>query len=204
MRRSNVMKYKFLLIPTCFILLASFAANTLPKTFTDLLSRADMLFESPDSVVSAPIIYSHAMSYEYAIKYPGKNFEVRYAVRPSDNLWSEYEAHSKNLKKGDVNTNPDSTYMAAFQTIILNVSGGLPNITEFDKASVKSEFNADWGGTVAVQPRKEFGQNYKYCMIIALHKNKKGDAYVFFLSDSTEGFNQKVAPVLHSLMFNNF
>ncbi len=163
-----------------------------------------MVFESPDSLISTPIIFTHAMSYEYAIKYPGKNFEIRYAVRPSDNLWKEYERNIKNIKKCDINTNPDSTFLSAFETVILNVSGKLPKITEFDKLAVKNEFNADWGGTVAVEPRKEFGQNYKYCMIVALHKSKKGDAYIFYLANSTEGFNQLIDPAFHALRFNNF
>lgn len=195
---------RFSLLAVCALLFASFAITDLPKTFTDLLSRADMVFESPDSLVATPVIYTRAMSYEYAVKYPDRNFEVRYAVRPADNLWREYEQNKKNIKKGDISTNPDSTFLSAFETIILNVSGGLPKITEFDKVAVKNEFNADWGGTVAIKPRKEFGQQYNYCMIVALHKSRKGEAYIFFLSDSTQGFNQMVAPVFHSLRFNNF
>jgi hypothetical protein len=180
---------------------SSVATSPLPQNFTDLLDRAGLVFQSPDSLVSTPVIYSHACSYEYAVKYPHKNFEVRYAIRPSDNLWKEYELNKKSIKKGDIETNPDSTFLSAFETIILNTSGSLPKITEFDKASVKSEFNADWGGTVAFQPRQEFSQKYKYCMIIALHKSHQGDAYIFFLSDSTEGFNELMAPAFHSLRF---
>jgi hypothetical protein len=194
----------FSLLVAGIFALTSFATDSLPKTFTDLLTRTNMVFESPDSVASTPLIYTHAISYEYAIKYPHKNFEVRYDVKPSDNAWKEYELHKKEIKKGDINTNPDSTCLSAFQTIILNVSGTLPNVTEFDKTSVKQEFNADWGGTVAVVPRKEFAQNYKYCMIVALHKSHKGDAYIFFLSDSPDGFNESVATVFHALKFKAF
>ena len=160
-----------------------------------------MVFESPDSLASTPVVFTRALRYDYAIKYPHKNFEVRYMVKPSDNAWKEYDLHKKDIKKGDINTNPDSIYLSAFQTIILNVSGGLPAIKEFDKNSVKQEFNADWGGTVALIPRKDFGQNYNYCMIVALHKSHLGEAYIFYLADSAEGFNESVAPVFHALKF---
>ena len=191
----------FTLSVAAILVLVSFAANNLPKTFTNLLSRADMVFDAPDSLASTPIIPTHAISYEYAILYPHKNFEIRYDIKPSDNAWKEYELHKSEMKKGDINTNPDSTFLSTFQTIILNVSGTLPNITEFDKASVKQEFNADWGGTVAVVPRKEFAQHYKYCMIVALHKSHQGDAYIFYLADSPEGFNESVTTVFHALKF---
>ena len=161
------------------------------------------MFEAPKTLVPTAIIYNHAMSYEYALKYPDKNFEIRYAVRPSDNLWKEYMAAQKSKAKSAVNINPDSTYQSAFQTIIANASNGeFPKITEFQKEAVKREFNADWGGTVIIHPRKEFGQDYKYCMIIALHRSHAGDAYIFFLADKQEGFNDLVAPAFHSLLFN--
>lgn len=203
MKKIAITGPRFWLAVACIIVFSSFASPGLPKTFTDLLSRADMVFDSPDTLISTPVIYNRASGYEYAIKYPDKNFEIRYAVRPTDNLWREYEQNIKNIKKGDINTNPDSTFLSAFQTIILNVSGKLPDITEFDRAAVKNEFNADWGGTVVVEPRKEFGQNYKYCMIVALHKSRKGDAYIFFLSDSTDGFNGMVVKAFHALRFKS-
>jgi hypothetical protein len=196
-------RFTYFTIPFVFIFLASFKPVDLPKTFTDLLSRANMMFEAPNALVSTPIIYNRAMSYEYALKYTDKNFEIRYAVRPSDNLWKEYELAEKSKKKSDVNINPDSTYLSAFQTVIANASNGeFPKVTEFDKAAVKVEFNADWGGTVIIHPRKEFGQDYKFCMIVAIHKSHAGEAYIFYLSDKQDGFNDLVAPAFHSLLFN--
>ncbi len=201
-------RLKYVIASTVVLFLTSFAPQDLPKTFTDLLSRADMMFEAPKDLVPTPVVFNHAMSYEYALKYPDKNFEIRYAVRPADNLWKEYYAAEKNKKKGDINISPDSMYTAAFQSIIANASNGeYPKITEFQKAAVKAEFNADWGGTAFLHPRKEFGQDYKYCMVVAIHKNKAGDAYIFYLSDSENefsdtGFKEHVLPAFYSLLFN--
>jgi len=195
---------KIAIVSLIIFLLTSFTPVSLPKAFTDLLSRADMMFEAPDSLLPAKIIENKSMTYEYAIKYPDKNFEVRYAVRPSDHLWKEFELAEKTRKKGDINTNPDSAYLSLFQTVILNCSGGeFREITAFEKAAVKSEFNADWGGTVFFHPRKEFGQQYKYCMVVALHKSRAGDAFIFYLSDTRDNFNDLVLPAFHSLRFNN-
>ena len=193
--------FGFSLMAVCILFLTSFGSVVLPENFVKLLSRANLNFACPDSLLSTPVLSTYGITYEYAIKYPHKNFEVRYAIRPCDNLWKQYELNKKNIKKGDIETNPDSVYMSAFETFILNVSGQLPKITEFDKASVKNEFNAAWGGTVAVIPRKEFAQNYKYCMIVALHKSHQGDAYIFYLADSTDGFDRLLAPAFHALKF---
>lgn len=54
-----------------------------------------------------------------------------------------------------------------------------------------------------VYPSKEFGKGYSYCMIVCIHKNHAGDAFIFFLSDTKEGFNEMVAPAFHALRFNN-
>jgi hypothetical protein len=48
---------------------------------------------------------------------------------------------------------------------------------------------------------KEFGQNYKYCMLVALHKSNIGDAYYFYLSDTKDDFNNNMDPAFHSLKF---
>ena len=197
---------RFFALAIVFFALTSFGQPDLPKSFTDLLSRGDMMFETPDSMVSTPVIPNRPMAYNYALKYPAKNFEVRFAVRPTDEMWKQFKLTENDKKKDNVNYNPDSAYMSAFQTTLLNISATseLPKITDFEKNAVKEEFGADWGGTAFVYPSKLFGQNYKYCMVVCIHKNHAGDAFIFFLSDSKDGFNELVLPAFHALKFNNF
>ena len=195
-------KIKFATIGLLFLTLTSFASNNLPKEFSDLLVRTGLTFQKVSGLIDTKIIKNDQMNYEYAIKYPNKRFEIRYAIRPLDRLLNEYRLNQKNKKKGDILINPNTRYYTLFQAIILNISGGkLPEIRIFEKAAVKEEFNADWGATTFVELGKEFGQNYKYCMVLALHKNNLGDAYIFYLSDSTVGFNDLVDPYFYSLRF---
>ena len=178
------------------------AQSILPKEFADALHRAGMTFTVPDSLQPTAVIANHSANYQYAIKYPGRNFEIRYAVKPTDSLWAAFNQLGP-LSLNERRTNPDSTYISAFQTVIINCAhGGIPRITDFEAAAVKAEFGADWGGTVIIQPRKEFAQEYKYCMIVAIHKNKAGYAFIYYLSDKDEGFNDLVLPVFHALKFN--
>ena len=184
------------------LVLTSFSSPDLPKTFTDLLDRANLIFQKTEGLEATKIIENRQMTYEYAMKYPKKNFEVRYAIRPLDNLLRDYEEKEKNKKSGDINTHPNGLYSSSLQAITLNISGGqLPEIAVFDEQAVKQEFNADWGATTFVEVSKEFGQQYQYCMIVAIHKDNIADAYFFYLSNSKDGFEELMFPAFHSLRF---
>lgn len=184
------------------LVLTSFTSDNLPKTFSDLLDRANLTFQNPTEFIETYIIDNQQMNYEYAIKHPKNKFEVRYAIRPLDNLLRDYEEKEKNKKPGDINIHPNKLYSSLLQVTTLNISGGqLPEVTVFDKQAVKQEFNADWGATTFVEVGKEFGQDYKYCMIVAIHKDNFADAYFFYLSDTKDGFDELMNPAFHSLKF---
>jgi hypothetical protein len=196
-------KIKTLSTVFLFLVLTAFTSDNSPKAFKDLLGRAKLTFQKPAGLEETKIIENRQMNYEYAIKYPKKKFEVRYAIRPLDNLLSDYEEKEKNKKPGDINIHPNKLYSSLLQVTAMNISGGkLPEISVFDKQAVKQEFNADWGATTFVEVGKEFGQDYKYCMIVAIHKDNFADAYYFYLSDSKDGFDELMEPAFHSLKFN--
>jgi hypothetical protein len=188
----------------CLLLLAlmSFDSSQLPKKFSSLLERAQLTFEAPEGLKPTKIIENRQMNYEYALKYPATDFEVRYAIRPLDNLLKDYEQKEKNKQPGDINIHPNKLYNSLLQATILNISGGqLPEIKVFDKNAVKQEFNADWGALSFVELGKEFGQDYKYCLVVAIHKEDVADAYFFYLSKSRDRFDELMQPAFHSLKF---
>ena len=161
-----------------------------------------MTFERPSGLIETPIITNEQMNYEYALRYPENNFEVRYAIRPLDLLIEEHNENEKNKNPGDIYIHPNKLHKSLLQATILNISGGqLPQIQQFDTNSVKSEFNADWGATTFVAVGKEFGQDYKYCMVVALHKEDIGDAYYFYLANTKDNFNDLMEPIFYSLKF---
>jgi hypothetical protein len=184
------------------IFLTSFKADNLPKDFDDLLIRANMTFDSPQDFGETEIIHNKQMNYDYAIKNKDKSLEIRYAVRPLDNLLKDYTIKEQNKQPGDVYISPNKFYPAALQATIMNISGGkMPRINVFPKEAIKTEFNADWGATTITEVGKEFGQNYKYCMIVAIHKDNIADAYYFYLFDKQETIQSALIPVFHALKF---
>lgn len=192
-----------LLICIISLLLVSKQSIAQSELFDNLLQRSALSFIQPAGFDSIGIIDYSAMEYEFAIKHRTKNFEVRYAIRPLDTLLQQYAEKEANKKPGDINLNPNGLYATLLKTTTLNISNGyLPEMVVFDKTAVKEEFNADWGGTTYVEIGKEFGKGYKFCMIVAIHKDNVADAYLFFLSDNADNFNDIMLEAFHSLKFN--
>lgn len=184
------------------LVLTSFSRLDLPESFTKLLNRGQLNYYEPEAFTPISVIENKQMNYEYALKHNTKNFEVRYAIRPLDELIKTYEKKEKNKKEGDINIHPNKLYETLLQSTTINISGGyLPEIVVFDSLAVRQEFNADWGATTYVEVGNAFGANYKYCITVAIHKNNVADAYFFFLSDNTENFDDVMLSAFHSLKF---
>lgn len=197
------MKTKILTIGLLFVALSSFASdNHPPKDFTDLLERAGMMFQMPQGLIECATIENRQMNYEFALKHQNKKFEVRYAIRPLSQLIRDYKEKEKSKKPGEIVINPNTFYNSLFQATVLNISGGvLPKFSIFDKASVKNDFNADWGATTFVKVGKEFGQEYNYCMVVTIHKDDLGDAYIFYMADNIDVAIELAESAFFSLKF---
>jgi hypothetical protein len=187
-----------------FILLTALRADNLPALFSNRLNRAQLTFTSPDQYKAVPIISNGQMHYEYALKHPDKNFEVRYAVAPLDSLFIQFEAMQKD--KNSVSANmigPNKLYYGAFLTTMINISNGTkqPTIQEYPVEAVKHDFNADWGAFSFCYVGGEFGKGYKYCMGVALHKDNLADAYYFYLTNNTDDFQTTLVPIFYAMKF---
>jgi hypothetical protein len=183
-------------------ILLSVQSDYLPKPFVELLDRAKMHFEKPFGLETTPLIENRQMNYEYALKYPKKQYEIRYAVRPLDQMIAQHEEAQRNKKEGDVSIHPNKLYSAMLTATVLNVSGGKnAEITPFNKNDVKDEFNADWGATAFFEVGEEFGQDYKYCLVVALHKDDCADAYIFYLAKTKKKFTELMNLPFYALKF---
>lgn len=195
-------KIKFFIAGFCFVIFTSFSCNNLPKKFINLLNRSEMTFNQPDEYFETQTIENQQMNYDYAIINNAKDFEIRYAISPMDEMLKDYNDRNKNEKSGSVSIHPNKLYVGLFHSVIFNVSGGkFSKINEFNPEAVKREFNADWGAIAMVEVGKEFGQNYKYCFLITIHKDNVGDAYCFFLSNTKEDIMKNLQVPFHSLRF---
>lgn len=165
-----------------------------------------MQFRAPGGTVPVPVVANAQMSYDYAVKFPDRKLEIRYAIRPLGQLLAEYKQSKKS--KNEVMADPNQLYPSLVMAIAANVSGGtMPDINPFPPAAVQREFHADWGGTTVVKAGAEFAPGYANCMIVALHKKNVADAYYFYLFDKREDIETLMAvatadtAAFHSLQF---
>ncbi|RTQ47879.1 hypothetical protein EJV47_18340 [Hymenobacter gummosus] len=175
------------------------AATPLPASFQKGLTEAGMAYTAPASWKAVPVRPNGDMNYEYALKHPTRKFEVRYAIRPLAGLLREYAAAKK---KGEVMVDPNNFHEGTLQAMLLNISGGQDApVQEFDAQAVRQEFGADWGATSLLTPSPSFAPGYKYCMVVALHKANRADAYYFYLAANKADLEPGMEPAFHSLRF---
>jgi hypothetical protein len=52
-------------------------------------------------------------------------------------------------------------------------------------------------------PVPEFGQDYKHCLFVFLHKQGVGDAYIFYMTDDNTKIPDLMMPIFHNLRFTD-
>lgn len=197
-------KIKPLVIGFFVVFLSSFTNEKTTSEFQKKLLEAKMSFEMPKDFKETAIIANEQMNYDYAIKHVEKNFEVRFALNPLVDRLKDYNEKEKNKQPSEINRSPNKLYQGSFVAIAFNISGGkmLKGSSTFPPEAIKAEFNADWGAMTMVETGKEFGQDYKYCVMVAIHKDDSADAYYFYLANDQQTLKENMQPVFHSLKFN--
>jgi hypothetical protein len=169
--------------------------------FKSLLNETGLNITIPAGFIESKIIDNDDMGYEYAIKYPDRDFELRYSIRPI-----KYKQYANDTVRNEMESQRgfrNTQYVTILHTIILNITGGVDyTVQAFDPQAVKNEFNANWGATTFVELNSDFGKGFKYCMIVTIHKKDVADAYYFYLSNTKEKFSENMEPLFHTLKFD--
>jgi hypothetical protein len=88
-----------------------------------------------------------------------------------------------------------------FLTTVLNVARREADIlasNAFSPDAVKNEFNADWGATAMLIPKKEFAGKFDRCVVVFIWKKRAG-AFVFYLFNS--GAQQEVLREMNGIFY---
>ena len=173
------------------------------KEFNKLLKDNGLEFELPLDFIETAVYENGDLYYNHAIKFKQDSFEVRYTIFP---LYPLLEDYKKSLN--DPNTmelDPNKYHGSMFMANILNVSQtgpeNMPAVTDFPIEAVKNEFGADYGGFYFFIANSEFGKNYKYCLMMVIHKRNIADVYVSFLGNDKEKFNEYMLKAFHAIRF---
>ena len=191
-------KFSIILILAVCSFIPLFSQDT---GFKESANRESMIFVMPKNFTPVPVIQNRHVRYDFAIKHDQKKLEIRYALFSLKKRILEYEKSKNNPNL--VMTDPNKGYTAFTYATCLNISGGQPfkGIRTFKPADVKKEFNADWGATIFIEPKSEFGKGYKYILAVSLHKDSISDAFIFYLFDDIKQIDTEMQKAFYALTY---
>ena len=192
--------------------------HPLPQQLTQRLAAAHMLLAPPPGWQATPIFDIDWTPYDYALRYPGRRLEVRYAPEPlASALADTFQTKQQKLA---AQANPSAPYELSFHTAVLHATVGNPTRPQV-RASTKAELakplqvlpaavlaklKAEWGAIASLVPSAAFGQRYTHCVVVGLFKNNGAAAYIYYLFDNQRDFEELVRRdpkqlAFHSLRF---
>lgn len=201
------MKSKKIVILSFFTLLfLSFKVSGQGNLFFTVVKQAEMDFNKPINTIETTVIKNDELNYQYALKDTLNGIEIRYLVYPLQGLVKKYNGPHADTGIGMIDpnflhTNLLLVYYFKVQGKPMDMSGTMPDIKELSHATADLEYNADWGAEVDLEPCDEFAQKYKYCTMFEIHKDNVADAFVIYLYDDKDRFEDAVKPEFHSLVF---
>ena len=142
-----------------------------PERFQNLLSQAGIEFFEPveGSYRDVQVPENQFQNCDFAIRSNKEDLQIRFCILP----WNESDPLSMN---------PHVATGRMVAAVATNVEIGLISRIQPDPESLRKDFNADWGKQYFFQPKPGFSEKLD-CRMVALHKEGKGTAFIFYLFD---------------------
>ena len=165
------MKQFFTILYMTWASVAMSQSIVFPPHFEQLLTAAGIdFFEPADAPYRDLKPHKNRLEkYDFGIVSKEEKLEIRYSIKPykTDEFLSQ---------------NPHLLTMRAVASIATNEEDYIISALEMGQQALQNDFNADWGMTYFFTPKKEFSR-LPHCRMIALYKEGKGTAFVFYLFD---------------------
>lgn len=145
-----------------------------PTHFKTLLTQVGIdVFEPTEAKYRDFTPHKNSLEkYDFRMVSRKEKLEIRYSIKP----YLEHDFMSQN---------PHLLTMRAVSSIATNEQDYVITALEMSPLELQNNFNADWGMTYFFTPKKDFA-NTPYCRMVALYKEGKGTAFVFYLFDDVK------------------
>ena len=149
-----------------------FAQIDVSDHFNQLLDDADLEFLEPVEAKYKDIRIGKNLyqSYDFAIRSRKEKMEIRYLIEPYN----------------EKDPTADIPHLSSIRLLTHLASNGeeagVITGLDIEAEKLKTDFNADWGKTFFFKTKTSFSTR-SHCKMLALFKEGKGMAYVFFLFD---------------------
>lgn len=168
MRKKIILNIGLLLF---FVFPAIYAQVDLPETFSFQLEQLQVDFIQPleRNYKSIRTKKNDFFSCNFGMRSKKEKLEIRYTLQAFNP--QKQADHFPEVKAFTMATNLATNSQEA---IITNLS--------IDEKYLQEQFNADWGTVYTFRPKLRFSEK-PICQMLALYKEGRGFAYVFFLMD---------------------
>jgi len=175
-----------LLILTLSLAWAGPPASPAWTFFQKVLDEAGMTYRLPPGYRERPPEPNDVLVYHYRVANPETGVEIRYLVIPIDRIKVDYDDPHASAPE------PDHLFSLLFPSVLTQVAvdGGYRE-KEYPGLEALRIFGADWAAAGVLTPNPKFAP-FAHCMVIAMHKNGRADAFEFFLADDLAALKKAV------------
>lgn len=159
--------------------------------FPTLLAEVGIEFTPPLGFVPCPARENSVFAYQYALRSPSGDLELRYRIDSFARMEAERKAACAGMEMiSSVSLN--NMYETNFTALLYNLSEGvfaMPKL--FDPEPVAELFGADRAAVCFVRmAAKDFSRDYDAACVFAFHKEHVADAYIIGLYKKGSGADQ--------------
>ncbi len=166
-----------------------------PPRFAILLQEAGLVLRPIPDATPVAVRDNPLFPYDYALDC-GEELEIFYMVRPLARMRIDYE------DPHNAAPDPNHLFPLLFQSLVGLLSGGNYSPSrEYPPAQAREKFRADWAAAAVFDLAPDFPSDHSQALLIALHKNQRGDAYMLFLFDDYSAVKACIQQGLNSLAF---
>jgi hypothetical protein len=164
--------------------------------FSRLIADAGMQYTPPAQFAEAALRPNALWAYEHAVRSADGVMEIRYAVRPIEQMRIAYDDPHSNAPE------PNHIFPMMFQTLIGLLSDGKHTPSrEYPQQQAGEKFNAEWAAAALFDVDTRFNTEHRIALMLALHKSGLADAYVIFLFDDYQVAKPLIDANMTTLVF---
>jgi len=170
--------------------------NATERLFSQLTAEAGLKYRKPEGYVETQATENSLLQYEKALRSKDGALEIRYTARPLSRLNISY------IDPHGAIPEPNHIFPLMFRSLVEQLSnGGHSPSQEYPVAQANELFNADWAAAAAFDANEEYSEEFKQALLIAIHKNKKADAYIVYLYNDYTKVKKEIKNTLSVLSF---
>jgi hypothetical protein len=158
------------------------------QDFQSLLAETGIEFQPTPDFVSCPVLENNVFRYQYAMRSPSGELEMRFRI----DSFARLEAECKTgMEEVDMLTRVslNKSYTANFVALIHNLSGGrFVEPTVIKPESTALLYDADWSALCFLRlVDNGFAANHDSAYVLAIHKDGVADVYVIGVYNDKNG-----------------